>query len=108
MDTYPEQTQIGSKPADLHMSGPSARERGPSGYVVTVPPFHLHDEDHEDPIDAFLGQGVGVAPAQGHDVLDGQAGLHAGRQRPATTRSVSSEGSAASGTSTPAGGALSR
>jgi hypothetical protein len=31
MDTYPEQPQIGSKLADLHMSGPSARERGPSG-----------------------------------------------------------------------------
>jgi hypothetical protein len=35
MDTYPEQpqppTHISSKLADLHMSGPSARERGPSG-----------------------------------------------------------------------------
>jgi hypothetical protein len=31
MDTYPEQPQIGSKSADLHMPGPSARERGPSG-----------------------------------------------------------------------------
>jgi hypothetical protein len=30
MDTYPEQPQIGSKSADLHMPGPSARERGPS------------------------------------------------------------------------------
>jgi hypothetical protein len=27
MDTYPEQPQIGSKSADLHMSGPSDRER---------------------------------------------------------------------------------
>jgi hypothetical protein len=31
MDTYPEQPQIGSKSANLHMPGPSARERGPSG-----------------------------------------------------------------------------
>jgi hypothetical protein len=37
MDTYPEQPQIGSKSADLHMSGPSARERGPSGPATLGP-----------------------------------------------------------------------
>jgi hypothetical protein len=30
MDTYPEQPQIGSKSADLHVSGPFAHEREPS------------------------------------------------------------------------------
>jgi hypothetical protein len=40
MDTYPEQPQIGSKPADLHMPGPSARERGPSGPATVGPIFN--------------------------------------------------------------------
>jgi hypothetical protein len=40
MDTYPEQPQIGSKTADLHMPGPSARERGPSGPVMVGPIFN--------------------------------------------------------------------
>ena len=39
MDTYPEQPQIGSKSADLHMSGPSDRERGPSGPMAVGPVF---------------------------------------------------------------------
>jgi hypothetical protein len=40
MDTYPEQPQIGSKSADLHMPGPSARERGPSGPATAEPIFN--------------------------------------------------------------------
>jgi hypothetical protein len=40
MDTYPEQPQIGSKSADLHMPGPSARERGPFGPATVVPIFN--------------------------------------------------------------------
>jgi hypothetical protein len=40
MDTYPEQPQIGSKSADLHMSGPSARDRGPSGPATVGPNFN--------------------------------------------------------------------
>ena len=40
MDTYPEQPQIGSKTADLHMSGPSARDRGPFGPVMAGPIFN--------------------------------------------------------------------
>jgi hypothetical protein len=40
MDTYPEQPQIGSKSADLHMPGPSARERGPSRLATTGPIFN--------------------------------------------------------------------
>jgi hypothetical protein len=40
MDTYPEQPQIGSKTADLHMLGPSARERGPSGPATARPIFN--------------------------------------------------------------------
>jgi hypothetical protein len=47
MDTYPEQPQIGSKSVDLHMSGPSARERGLSGpatagpFLMSYPDMHL-------------------------------------------------------------------
>jgi hypothetical protein len=40
MDTYPEQPQIGNKLADLHMSGPSARECGPSRPVMASPIFN--------------------------------------------------------------------
>jgi hypothetical protein len=40
MDAYPEQPQIGSKSADLHMPGPSARERGPSGPATAGPIFN--------------------------------------------------------------------
>jgi hypothetical protein len=40
MDTYPEQPQIGSKSADLHMPGRSARERGPSGPAPVGPIFN--------------------------------------------------------------------
>jgi hypothetical protein len=40
MDTYPEQPQIGTKSADLHMSGPSDRERGPSGTATAGPIFN--------------------------------------------------------------------
>jgi hypothetical protein len=43
IDTYPGQpqppTQIGGKSADLRMSGPSARERGPSGPALAGPVF---------------------------------------------------------------------
>jgi hypothetical protein len=40
MDTYPEQPQIGSISADLHMSGPSARERETSGPTAAGPIFN--------------------------------------------------------------------
>jgi hypothetical protein len=40
MDTYPEQPQIGTKSADLHMSGPSACDRGPSGPATAGPIFN--------------------------------------------------------------------
>jgi hypothetical protein len=40
IDTYPKQPQIGSKSADLHMPGPSARERGPSGPATSGPIFN--------------------------------------------------------------------
>jgi hypothetical protein len=40
VNTYLEQSQIGSKTADLHMSGPSARERGPSRPATAGPIFN--------------------------------------------------------------------
>jgi hypothetical protein len=40
MDIYPEQPQIDSKSADLHMPGPSAREVGPSGPATAGPTFN--------------------------------------------------------------------
>jgi hypothetical protein len=44
MDTCPEQpqppTHIDNKLVDLHMSGPSSRERGPSGPATAGPIFN--------------------------------------------------------------------
>jgi hypothetical protein len=40
MDTYPEQPQIDSKSVDLHVPGPSARERGPSKPATIGPIFN--------------------------------------------------------------------
>jgi hypothetical protein len=50
MDTYPEQPQIGSKPADLHMPGPSARERGPSGPATVGPIFNELAQNSNYPV----------------------------------------------------------
>jgi hypothetical protein len=50
MDTYPEQPQIGCKTADLHMPGPSARERGPSEPATVGPIFNeVHRHTPEPP-----------------------------------------------------------
>jgi hypothetical protein len=51
MDTYPEQPQIDSRSADLHMPRPSARERGPSGPATVGPifnelPTHVPEPHH--------------------------------------------------------------
>jgi hypothetical protein len=40
MDMYPEKPQIDSKSADLHMSGPPARDRRPSGPATAGPIFN--------------------------------------------------------------------
>lgn len=47
-------------------------------FDVACPPFHLHDEDHTDPVDQFLGQVVGIEPdrallfrRQDPDIMDG-------------------------------------
>jgi hypothetical protein len=46
MDTYLEQPQISSKLADLHMPGPSARERGPSGPATAGPILMSYPDMH--------------------------------------------------------------
>jgi hypothetical protein len=46
MDTYPEQPQIGSKSADLHMSEPSVRDRGPSGPATVGPILMSYPDMH--------------------------------------------------------------
>jgi hypothetical protein len=46
MDTYPEQQQIGSKSADLDMSGPSAHDRGPSGPATARPILMSYPDMH--------------------------------------------------------------
>ncbi|KQP92965.1 hypothetical protein [Methylobacterium sp. Leaf117] len=39
-------------------------EPGDHGYKVASPPFYLHDEDHFEPLDEFLGQVVGFRSAR--------------------------------------------
>jgi hypothetical protein len=55
IDTYPEQTQprthMTNKLADLHISGPSTHERGPSGLATVGPiftelPRHAPEQPH--------------------------------------------------------------
>jgi hypothetical protein len=51
IDTYPEQPQIGSKSADLHMPEQYTRERGPSGPATDGPifkelPIHAPEPQH--------------------------------------------------------------
>jgi hypothetical protein len=73
MDTYPEQPQIGSKSADLHMPGPSARERGPSGPIFNELPTHV-PEPHRF--------------AQNSNYLVGLSAYHDGRSGPMSGQSA--------------------
>jgi hypothetical protein len=81
MDAYPEQPQIGSKSIDMHMPGPSARERGPSGpatagLIFNELPRHAPEPPHmtqnlnhpvgpsayNDGRSAYITDGLGTCP----------------------------------------------
>jgi hypothetical protein len=67
MDTYPEQPQIGSKSVDLHMPGPSARERGPSGPATFGPIFNELPAHVPEPHRFAQNSNYPVGPSAYHD-----------------------------------------
>jgi hypothetical protein len=67
MDTYPKQPQIGSKTADLHMPGPSARERGPSGPATFGPIFNELPTHVPEPHCFAQNSNYPVGPSTYHD-----------------------------------------
>jgi hypothetical protein len=67
MDTYPEQPQIDSKSADLHMPGPSAHERGPSGPATAGPIFNELPTHVPEPHRFAQNSNYPVGPSAYHD-----------------------------------------
>jgi hypothetical protein len=67
MDTYPKQPQIGSKSADLHMPGPSARERGLSGSATAGPIFNELRTHVPEPHCFVQNSNYPVGPSAYHD-----------------------------------------
>lgn|GEM_PF-3490439 len=48
----------------LHKAHRRDRTDPADRFDVGCPPFHLHDEEHVEPVDEFIGQVVGVEPAR--------------------------------------------
>jgi hypothetical protein len=84
MDTYPEQPQIGSKSADLHMPGPSARERGLSGPATAGPIFNKLLTHVPEPHRFEQNSNYPVGPSAYHD---GRSAYNHGRSGPMSGRS---------------------
>jgi hypothetical protein len=85
MDTYPEKPQIGSKSADLHMLGPSAREHGPSG-PATVGPIFTELPRHA-PEPQQMAQNLNY-PVGRSAYDDGRSAYNHGRSGPMSGQSV--------------------
>jgi hypothetical protein len=79
MDTYTEQPQISSKSADLHMSGPSARERGPSGPAAAGPLFNELPRHAPEPQHMTQNLNYPVGPSAYND---GRSAYNHGRSGP--------------------------
>jgi hypothetical protein len=85
MDTYPEQPQIGSKPVDLHMPGPSVRERGSSGTATFGPIFNELPTHVPEPHRFAQNSNYPVGPSAYHD---GQSAHNHGRSGPMSGQSA--------------------
>jgi hypothetical protein len=85
MDTYPEQPQIGSKSADLHMLGPSAHERGPSGPAPVGPIFNELPTHVPEPHRLAQNSNYPVGPFAYHD---GRSAYNHGRSGPTSGQSA--------------------
>jgi hypothetical protein len=76
METYPEQPQIGSKLVDLHMPGPSTRERGPSGpatagAIFNELPRHAPEPQHMAHNQNYQSDGPHTTTDGPHIITDG-------------------------------------
>jgi hypothetical protein len=85
MDTYPEQPQIGSKTTDLHMPGPSARERGPSGPATFGPIFNELPTHVPEQHRFVQNSNYPVGPSTYHD---GRSAYNHGRSGPMSGQSA--------------------
>jgi hypothetical protein len=85
MDTYPEQPQIGSKSTDLHMPGPSARERGPSGPATVGPTFNELPRHAPEPQHMAHNLNYLVGPSAYND---GRSAYNHGQSRPMSRQSA--------------------
>jgi hypothetical protein len=85
MDTYPEQPQIGSKSVDLHMPGPSARERGPSGPTTVGPIFNELPRYAPEPPHMTQNLNYSVVPSAYND---GRSAHNHGRSGPMSGQSA--------------------
>jgi hypothetical protein len=85
MDTYPEQSQIGSKSADLHMPGPSARERGPSRPATAGPIFN--ELSRHAPESPHMAQNPNY-PVRPSAYNDGRSAYNHGRSVPMSGQSA--------------------
>jgi hypothetical protein len=85
MDTYPEQPQIGSKSADLHMPGPSARERGQSGPATVGPTFNGLPRHAPKPQHTTHNLNYPVGPSAYNN---GRSAYNHGRSRPMSRQSA--------------------
>jgi hypothetical protein len=85
MDTYPEQPQIGNKSANLHMPGPSARERGPSGPATVGDIFNELPRYAPEPPHTAQNLNYPVGPSAYND---GQSAYNHGRSGPMSGQSA--------------------
>jgi hypothetical protein len=85
MDTYTEQPQIDSKTADLHMPGPSARERGPFGPATFGPMFNELPTHVPEPHRFAQNSNYPVGPSAYHD---GWSAYNHGRSGPMSGQSA--------------------
>ena len=85
MDTYPEQPQIGSKSADLHMPEPCARERGQSGPVTVGPIFNELPRHAPEP--PHMAQNLNY-PVGSSAYNDGRSAYNHGRSGPMSGQSA--------------------
>jgi hypothetical protein len=85
MNTYPEQPQIGSKSTDLHMPGPSTRERGPSGLATVGPIFNELPRHAPEPQHTTHNLNYPVGPSAYNN---GQSAYNHGRSRPMSGQSA--------------------
>jgi hypothetical protein len=85
MDTYPDQPRIGSKSADLHMTGSSARDRGPSEPATAGPIFNELPRHAPEPPHMVQNLSYPIGPSAYND---GRSAYNHGRSGPMSGQSA--------------------